>query len=133
MLCCRAWQMLHANLLITHQAPVLLTHHLFTSNSSSSSNTCTNSSSNTGNSNNSNINSSIDLYRCIEGCWVLMKDVWLLMPATILVTQVLGGIEILGRTGGQVQNDQLVHPFQCLELSRTAHQQEVLLEMLHQH
>jgi hypothetical protein len=109
MLCCRAWQMLHANLLITHQAQVLLTHHLFTSNSSSS-NTCTNSNSNTGNSNNSNINSSIDLYRCIEGCWVLMKDVWLLMRVTILVTRVLGGIEILGRTGGQVQSDQLVHP-----------------------
>ncbi len=91
--------MLHSHLLIT-QVPVFLTHHLFTINSSSI-NACTNSnsSSNTGNSNNSNINSSIDLYRCKEGCWVLMKDAWSLMPATILVSLVAVGIEILERTG----------------------------------
>jgi hypothetical protein len=61
------------NLLIIHQALVLLTHLLFSSSSS-------NSSSNnvytiTGNNN----SSSIDLYRCKEGHWLLTKDTLLLL------------------------------------------------------
>jgi hypothetical protein len=60
------------NLLIIHQALVLLTHLLFSSSSSSSSN---NVYTITGNNN----SSSIDLYRCKEGHWLLTKDTLLLL------------------------------------------------------
>jgi len=68
---------IHTNLLITHQALVLLTHLRFTSSNSSS----------------------IELYRCKEDQWVLKRGTQLQMPATILVTLVPGGSETLGRTG----------------------------------
>jgi hypothetical protein len=61
------------NLLIIHQALVLLTHLLFSSSSSSSNN---NVYTITGNNSSS---SSIDLYRCKEGHWLLMKDILLLL------------------------------------------------------
>jgi hypothetical protein len=59
------------NLLIIHQALVLLTHLLFSSSSSNNNNVYTI----TGNNN----SSSIDLYRCKEGHWLLTKDTLLLL------------------------------------------------------
>jgi hypothetical protein len=57
------------NLLIIHQALVLLTHLLFSSSSNNNVYTIT------GNNN----SSSIDLYRCKEGHWLLTKDTLLLL------------------------------------------------------